>query len=57
MVGDAEGDKAAADSCGVPFVHVTYGYFDLPGDHHRFDSFEALTRHLLSGSETIAAGR
>ena len=56
MVGDAEGDKQAAEACGVPFVHVTYGYFDLAGDHPRFDSFEALTGHLLSGSETVTAG-
>ena len=56
MVGDAEGDKQAAETCGVPFVHVTYGYFDLTGEHPRFDSFEALTGHLLSGSETVVAG-
>ena len=56
MVGDAEGDKQAAETCGVPFLHVTYGYFDLSGDHPRFDSFGALAGHLLSGSETVIAG-
>jgi phosphoglycolate phosphatase len=47
FVGDAEGDRQAAEACGIPFVHVTYGYFDLAGDHARFDSFEALARHFL----------
>ncbi len=52
MIGDAEGDRQAAQSCGIPFIHVTYGYFDLAGDHRRFDSFPALTEHFLSGAET-----
>jgi len=51
MVGDAAGDRHAAEACGVPFIHVTYGYFELDGDHPRFDSFDALTDHLLSNPE------
>jgi phosphoglycolate phosphatase len=47
LVGDAEGDRRAAAACGVPFFHVTYGFFDLDGEHARFDSFAALARHFL----------
>jgi phosphoglycolate phosphatase len=47
FVGDAEGDRQAAAACGIPFVHAGYGYFDLVGDHPRFDGFDALVRHFL----------
>ena len=47
FVGDAEGDRKAAEACGIPFIHVTYGFFDLDGDHARFDSFAALAHHFL----------
>ncbi len=53
MVGDAAGDRQAAEQCGVPFIHVTYGYFDLDGNHPRFGSFDALVGHLLAGAGTV----
>ena len=47
LVGDAPGDQSAARDCGVPFVHVDWGFGDCPGADHRFSSFAALTDWLL----------
>jgi phosphoglycolate phosphatase len=47
LIGDAEGDRQAAKACGIPFIHVTYGFFDLDGDHARFGDFAGLVDHLV----------
>jgi phosphoglycolate phosphatase len=47
LVGDTPGDQAAAHECGVPFVHVDYGFGDCPDAERRFASFPALTEWLL----------
>lgn len=48
LVGDTAGDQAAARACGIPFVHVDYGFGDCPEVEHRFSSFAALTEWLLA---------
>jgi phosphoglycolate phosphatase len=50
FVGDTPGDHAAARECGVPFLHVAYGFGQCPDADHRFASFPALTAYLLTGS-------
>jgi len=46
MVGDAEGDEAAAKACGVPFAYVTYGFGSVRSPDHTFDSFAELCEAL-----------
>jgi len=48
LVGDTPGDESAARECGVPFVHVDWGFGDCPGADRRFSSFGALTDWLLA---------
>jgi phosphoglycolate phosphatase len=47
MVGDTDGDQAAAEACGVPFVHASYGFGGCPSAALRTTSFSALTAQLL----------
>ena len=42
FVGDTEGDRAAAEANGVPFVHATYGFGRVARWDHRIDRFEEL---------------
>jgi len=42
FVGDTEGDRAAAEANGIPFVHVTYGFGTVERWDHRIDRFEEL---------------
>lgn len=46
MVGDTEGDRDAARYCGVPFVHVTYGFGGRLNGERSYDSFAALLAHF-----------
>lgn len=46
-VGDTPGDHAAARACGVPFLHVEYGFGVCDGADHRFASFGELVDWLL----------
>jgi phosphoglycolate phosphatase len=47
LVGDTPGDQSAARECGVPFIHVDYGFGDCHDVDRRFSSFAALTEWLL----------
>jgi phosphoglycolate phosphatase len=42
MVGDTTGDETAARACGVPFVHVTYGFGPAEAPDYRIESFPEL---------------
>lgn len=42
MVGDTEGDLAAARRCGIPFMHVSYGFGDVTFRDHSFGAFDEL---------------
>ena len=42
FVGDTEGDRLAATMCGVPFVHVTYGFGSCAAPDFRASSFSQL---------------
>jgi phosphoglycolate phosphatase len=42
FVGDTDGDQAAAAACGVPFIHVTYGYGACSEPDFRASSFPDL---------------
>lgn len=46
FIGDTEGDRAAAEANGVPFVHATYGFGTVARSDHRIDRFEDLTALL-----------
>lgn len=46
LVGDTAGDRSAARECGVPYVHVDWGFGDADGAERRFSSFDALTEWL-----------
>ena len=48
MIGDAEGDEAAARACGVPFAFVEYGFSNCIDPDLRFASFCQLTEHFLA---------
>jgi phosphoglycolate phosphatase len=48
FIGDTDGDQSAADSCSVPFIHVSYGYGRCPGAEQHVDSFAELCA-LLTG--------
>jgi phosphoglycolate phosphatase len=50
MIGDAEGDEAAARSCGIPFAFVEYGFATCLAPDIRFNSFCQLTEHFLANS-------
>ena len=50
MIGDAEGDEAAARACGIPFAFVEYGFAGCISPDLRFDSFCRLTEHFLANS-------
>lgn len=43
FIGDTEGDQQAAQACGVPFAHVTYGFGRCTGAELTADSFAELT--------------
>jgi phosphoglycolate phosphatase len=47
FVGDTEGDHAAAQACGVPFVHVSYGFGACPAAPAQAATFGALLDLLL----------
>jgi phosphoglycolate phosphatase len=47
FVGDTVGDQAAARECGVPFLHVGYGFGECADADRRFASFAELTDWLL----------
>ncbi len=46
FVGDTEGDRAAAEANGIPFVHVTYGFGTVARCDHRIDRFAELATLL-----------
>jgi phosphoglycolate phosphatase len=46
LVGDMEGDLTAAKFCGIPFVHMTYGFGSVTGCDRAFDSFADLVEFL-----------
>ena len=48
FVGDTEGDRVAAEACGVPFVHVTYGFGQCEEAAHRVTAFRELV-DLIEG--------
>jgi phosphoglycolate phosphatase len=48
LVGDTAGDQAAARACGIPFVHVDYGFGECGEVEHRVSSFTALTEWLMA---------
>jgi phosphoglycolate phosphatase len=48
FIGDTPGDQHAAEACGVPFVHVTYGFGTCPGWRVRASSFAELVQQLLA---------
>ena len=48
MIGDAEGDEAAARACGVPFAFVEYGFGTCVAPDMRFTSFCKLAKHYLA---------
>ena len=48
MIGDAEGDEAAARACGVPFAFVEYGFGTCVAPDTRFTSFCQLTERFLA---------
>lgn len=50
MVGDTEGDLTAARSCGIPFLHVTYGYGKVLSCDKSFDSFADLHSFLAAAN-------
>jgi phosphoglycolate phosphatase len=43
MVGDADGDEAAARFCNVPFAYVSYGFGQALEPDYTFESFGQLT--------------
>lgn len=47
MIGDAEGDEAAARRCSVHFAFVEYGFGRVIAPDFRFDSFPSLVQHFL----------
>jgi phosphoglycolate phosphatase len=47
FVGDTPGDQHAAETCGIPFVHVTYGFGACPDWRVRASSFAQLVQQLL----------
>ena len=48
FVGDTEGDRAAAQACGVPFVHAAYGFGRCPEAAAHFETFPALMQWLIA---------
>jgi phosphoglycolate phosphatase len=48
FVGDTEGDAAAARACGVPFVHVTYGFGCCQAPDFRVSAFHELTSIVVA---------
>jgi phosphoglycolate phosphatase len=54
MVGDMESDRDAATQCGIPFLHVSYG-FGAVSSHRSFDSFGELVAALRAGDVTNAS--
>jgi phosphoglycolate phosphatase len=48
MVGDMESDRDAAMQCGVPFLHVSYGFGTVSASHRSFNSFGELVAALMN---------
>ncbi len=46
MVGDADGDEAAARFAGTPFAFVSYGFGQAVNPDYIFDSFGQLVSEL-----------
>ena len=46
-IGDTVGDQRAADSCGVPFFFVKYGFGSCERAHFHASSFEELAQYFL----------
>jgi len=46
FVGDMESDRTAANACGIPFLHVTYGFGQVASCNRAFDSFSDLVAFL-----------
>jgi phosphoglycolate phosphatase len=42
MVGDMESDRDAATQCGIPFLHVAYGFGTVSSNDRSFNSFSDL---------------
>jgi phosphoglycolate phosphatase len=47
-IGDTTGDQQAAEGCGVPFVHVRYGFGQCPGVERTAGSFGELANMLTA---------
>jgi phosphoglycolate phosphatase len=46
MVGDMESDQEAATQCGIPFLHVAYGFGSVSSNDRSFNSFGELVASL-----------
>lgn len=57
FVGDTPGDQAAAQHCGVPFVHVSYGFGACPDALLSAASFGELSSLLRSRPRSNATNR
>ena len=54
MVGDMESDRDAATKCGIPFLHVAYGFGTVSSNDRSFNSFRELVAALNAGVENKA---
>ncbi len=52
-IGDTEGDRDAARTCGIPFVHVGYGYGDCEGPDFRIAAFSELLELVGAGTDRL----
>ncbi|MNC77179.1 Phosphoglycolate phosphatase [compost metagenome] len=45
-LGDTEGDYAAAQKAGIPFIYARYGFGDVKGYDKAIDSFAELLNNI-----------